>query len=183
VSSEPGWAAIPPEWLGPGHGVLPGYLPDRLVLFRTPDVVMTVGRFDVYPTGIELTLELMLRAEDDDGWSHLPWEARRPLPASDHEIPDELLRLGVIYADGSTWSNLDAVPRSLDEAPPAPVVFGRGGGGGGGSWSMRHWLWPLPPPGPLTFVAEWPRFATGECHATIDAARLLAAGEQAETLW
>ncbi len=45
------------------------------------------------------------------------------------------------------------------------------------------WLWPLPPPGPLTFVCAWPAEGVEETHAQIDGAEILAASARAVELW
>ena len=99
------------------------------------------------------------------------------------ELSDDFLRLGVVYADGSSWSNDDAVFPSDDQPPASPFLMSRGGGGGGDSDATNQWLWPLPPEGPLTFVAEWPRFAVPESTASVDAGELRRAAELAQDLW
>jgi len=48
---------------------------------------------------------------------------------------------------------------------------------------MNHWLWPMPPDGPLTFVAEWPKYAITETRAAVDGTRIRAAAERATNLW
>jgi hypothetical protein len=72
VAREPGWYPVP-EWLGPPQGWLPGYAPERAVVFRTNDAVLIAGRFDVYPSGAEFTLQLELRVPDDER-TFMPWE-------------------------------------------------------------------------------------------------------------
>jgi hypothetical protein len=169
-----------PEWLGPPRGVLPGYAPERAVVFRTAEATLVVGRFDVYRTGVEFTIELQLRSEDED-LIEVPWELHRRRPRSGG-LPDEFLRFGVEFADGSSWSNLDSFPAST-EPPAGPFVMSQGGGGGNGRWSMNQWLWPLPPAGPLTIIAEWPKYGIAESRATVDAGKLREAAERAENLW
>jgi hypothetical protein len=161
--------------------VLPGYDPQRAILVRTPDVIVVAGKFDAYPTGVTFSIDLQLRAVTYD-FEHVPWELHHRAGLADG-LPDDLLRLGILYADGSTWSNLDARYADFDSAPPAPFVMSRGGGGGGNRWSMEQWLWPLPPAGPLTFVAEWPRYGIAETRAVIDATALRSAADSAVDLW
>jgi hypothetical protein len=48
---------------------------------------------------------------------------------------------------------------------------------------MGHWVWPLPPPGPFTFVCEWPARAIAESGAEIDAGSILEAAGRAVTFW
>jgi hypothetical protein len=45
------------------------------------------------------------------------------------------------------------------------------------------WLWPLPPPGPLTFVFTWAERGVAETQTHIDARELRDAVGQAEQLW
>lgn len=143
---------------------------------------MLAGRFDVYRTGVEFTIELQLR-EDDDELMNMPWELHGGRRQRDDVLPDDFMRLGVVFADGSSWSNIDSVFPTSDEPPPGPFMMPRGGGGGGASWAMNQWLWPLPPAGPLTFIAEWPKYRIGESTATVDAHELRESAERAEDLW
>ncbi len=59
----------------------------------------------------------------------------------------------------------------------------RGGGGGERAWDMRFWLWPLPPPGLLAFVAEWPLGGIALTRVEVDADPIVQAAAEAETLW
>lgn len=141
------------------------------------------GRFLVYPAGVEFALSLWLPPGTED-WFDCPWELhhrrreRRSIPP-----PDDLLRFGILYPDDSKWTNLDWSFPSLDEEPVGPVVIGRGGGGGGDSWEMSYWLWPLPPDGPLTFVAAWPALEIEESAATVDGGAIRRAATEAEVVW
>lgn len=166
---------------------MPGYYPERAVLFHTEEAILVVGKFDVYLTGATFSIDLQLHTEDDDIAHNMPWErqhrarGRDALP--DDDLPDELIRLGIVFADGSSWSNLDAWYPTWDEAPAGPVLMSRGGGGGGNSWSMEQWLWPLPPEGELTFVTAWPKYGIAETTAVLDATALRAAANDAIRLW
>ena len=48
---------------------------------------------------------------------------------------------------------------------------------------MSFWLWPLPPPGPLTWVGQWPDRNLSESVVEVDATILEAAASEAEQLW
>lgn len=179
---EPVAQPVEPEWFGPPRGVLPGYAPERAVVFRTDDAILVAGRFDVFPSGAEFTLELQLRVDDED-LMEMPWERHRRRPRVGTELPDDFLRLGILFADGSSWTNLDNGFPQFDERPSGPVVMSRGGGGGGGRWSMDQWMWPLPPDGPLTFIAEWPKYGVAESRGSVDAGALRDAAKEAQVLW
>jgi hypothetical protein len=70
-----------------------------------------------------------------------------------------------------------------DEPPDPPVLWHLGDGGGGGRWSHNARVWPLPPPGPLTFACEWPALAIPLTRVEIDAERVREAGARAQVLW
>jgi hypothetical protein len=185
---EPAWQPQQiPEWSGAPRGWLPGYAPERAVVFRTDDLILIAGRFDVYPTGAEFTWQLEMRVPEDGRTCgpSMPFEPRGWPLERDEDLPDDLLRLGVIFADGSSWSNLDGPTffKPIDEPPTGPISHIHGGGGGGGGWVMNAWLWPLPPDGPLTFVAEWPKYGIPESRADVDGGRVRAAAAYAEQLW
>ena len=54
-----------------------------------------------------------------------------------------------------------AMPAADNEEPDPSkdIRLVRGGGHGGGRQSRQEfWVWPLPPPIPVAFVCEWPRY-------------------------
>ena len=169
-----------PEWAGPPPGMLPGISTQRVVLFHTDRAFLAADRFLVYPNGLEFSLSLRVRHPDDHDLD-LPWERpgrRRPTPP-----PDDFLRIGVLLSDGRKWTNLDW--RHLTPEPGAQnlVILGRGGGGGGDAWRISYWMWPLPPPGHLTVVTEWPAFGVPETSASVDADELRARADDADLIW
>lgn len=172
------------DWYGPPSGVVPATLPDRVVLFRTERALMMASHLNVFPAGLQLTIDLWAKEspkQDAGHWTH-PWENRHP----PRDVPEEdLLRLGVEFSDGSRWANTMGYPTWLghDDEPPAPMLVPQGGGGGPGRWEMKHWLWPLPTPGDLTFHVSWPSFGIAETSSTLDADQIRAAAERAEVVW
>jgi hypothetical protein len=116
------------------------------------------------------------------------------------EIPQEMLRFGVEFADGTKATNTVDQPvadlgggtmsvsnmMSRSEAPQAPagpVLRLGGGGGGGGSWRQSIWIWPLPPPGRLTFVCQWPEANIDLTRHDIDAQLVLDAATRAQVIF
>jgi len=59
----------------------------------------------------------------------------------------------------------------------------QGGGGGGSEWRQRLWVWPLPPPGPLTFACEWPAAGIELTLVETDAQLVIDASERAQQLF
>jgi hypothetical protein len=46
-----------------------------------------------------------------------------------------------------------------------------------------YWIWPLPPPGAVTFVCEWPKLEIPESQATIEGEAIREAAGRAERVW
>ena len=187
---EPVHEPEPPRvaWAGPPSNVLPAAVPLRLVLARTPDLAIAITNARAFPTGFEVTLSLRLREApgppglDPTGhqfMGHLGYGEHTAGPA---ELPPALFRFGVQFADGGKATTVGN-PFLPDEDVQGPVLLPRGGGGGEREWDQGYWVWPLPPPGPVAFVCEWPAHGIAEMRHEIDAALILDATRDAETLW
>jgi hypothetical protein len=146
-----------PPWLGATRGALPGVVALEAVLARTEVAAVCVTRLGAYPSGFEVDLVTLSPAERDDLDPLLFGPPRRRPRAEPQQLPSEMLRFGVQFADGSKATNVGGdLPHDPTMAPAGPVIVGGGGGGGGGRWHQSLWVWPLPPPGRLLFVCEWP---------------------------
>jgi hypothetical protein len=173
----------PPAWLGPPLNALPGIAPVELVIARTDETVVAIAGIQAYPAGFGFTLCLRLRNASAREEQQFPYLLDRA-PFGGDPLPDEFLRFGVQFADGRKATNLDRPPHDPEgQEPDRPVLIQHGGGGGGSAWDMEHWVWPLPPPGPLAFVCEWPGRAIAESRAKIDAASILEAARRTVTFW
>jgi hypothetical protein len=168
-----------PVWAKP-DAVLPGVVGVERVLGRSDDAVVAIGGIAGYPNGFEFTLAAILRFERRGG-SVLPH-----LPGVDPDDPvsDRFLRLGVEFADGRRATNLARTPPVYQSNESAgPMLMPRGGGGGPRRNDSTYWVWPLPPPGPLTIVCEWPAYRIEESRIEIDAALIIDASARAVRLW
>jgi hypothetical protein len=173
----------PPAWLGPPHNALPGIAPVELIVARTEDTVVAIAGIQAYPEGFGFTLNLRLRTVSAREEQQFPYLLDR-VGSEGNALPDEFLRFGVQFADGRKATNLDRPPYDPEgQAPDRPVLNQHGGGGGGATWDMEHWVWPLPPAGPFTFVCAWPSRGIAESRAEIDAASIREAAGRAVTLW
>jgi hypothetical protein len=175
-------AVSPPAWLGPPHNVLPGIAPVELTIARTDETVVALAGIQAYPGGFGFTLWLRLRNLSAREEQQFPYLLDRA-PFEGDPLPDEFFRFGVQFADGRKATNLDRPSYDLGQAPDRPVLNQQGGGGAGATWDMEHWVWPLPPPGPFTFVCAWPGRGIAESRAEIDAGSILEAAGRALTLW
>ena len=182
--AEPGWAAVP--WHGPPDNAIGAPVAVRLVLARTDAAAVLVNGLTAFQAGFELELAIRRRTYPPE---HDHWASRMPLEmhrASAGELPDDLLRFGIEFSDGRKVTTLDSFPGP--DAPAGasadrPVLLPQGGGGDGRRWDQRYWVWPLPPPGPLAFVCEWPALGIEVTRLEIDAQLVLDAAGRAEVLW
>lgn len=169
-----------PAWMQPDE-VIPGSVPGEVMLIRTAQAAVAIGSIRAYPNGFEFTAHVRVRAGDDNepAW-HDPFDrhGQRRGPS-----PGDVLRLGLMYADGRRA----AVHGGLwppDEADPGALIIQHGGSGGSARrWDGRFWVHPLPPQGPVTFVASWPDFGVAETRAQLDGAAIVAAAGRAVILW
>lgn len=157
----------------------------RVILARTEAVAVAAIGATVYPQGLSFDLVVRVRPSDDDDFQdpfgRHGFHRRR---AGDPWPPPDVLRFGVAWPDGRKATTLESHARPpAPEQPEGPLLSHRGGGGGGGSWSAGLWLWPLPPPGTIDFVCEWPSKEIPETHRQVETGPLLEALAQAETLW
>lgn len=169
-----------PAWRQP-DAVIPGSVPGELMLVRTEQVAVAVGGIRVYPNGFEFTVHVRMRGRDENepGW-HDPLDrhgqGRRP--------PDDVLRVGVLYADGQRGATTGGHWPPDEAADPGRLFLQHGSSGGtAGRWDAEFWVHPLPPEGPVTFVASWPDYGVAETRAELDGAAFRAAAARAVILW
>src|SRR5258708_9714977 len=86
-----------PAWMR-SDAVIPGSVLAEVVLIRTEQVAVALGSVRAYPNGFEFTLHTRWRREDETGPG-----GRDPLRSHRHrrgtQGPEDILRLGVMYAD------------------------------------------------------------------------------------
>ena len=158
----------------------------ELVLVRTEKVAVCVTRLGAYPTGFEFDLRTMSASRESDfeldPMLFGPSRHRVRGRGSKDGLPDEMLRIGVQFADGAKATNTSGFHHG-GEPPVGPVMRGGGGGGGGGDWHQSEWVWPLPPPGPLAFVCEWPAAGIALTRSEIDAQIIRDAANRAQLIF
>jgi hypothetical protein len=188
-SQEP--AEETPEWMSAPDGWIGAVLPVQEVIGLSDEAAICLGRLVAYPAGFEATLDAFTRslswgyAFDDAIAEWYSGEQDRP--------PPQLLRYGIEFADGRKATNVGgmfggsvvAMAAGTEPAPdPAKDVrLVPGGGHGGGRHSRQElWVWPLPPPGPVAFVCEWPRYGTPESRVEVDATLIRESARRAEEI-
>ena len=167
-------------WHGHELGWIGGWVPWRIVLFKALDAFAELREFEAYPTGLHFSLVTAMRQEPVEPGDNPMQKMQRMMMFPEAGGP----RFGVVFADGRkvAMGARESFPRG-DKEPDRPVLIGQGGGGGGNVWHMGYWLWPLPPPGPLTWVASWDERAIPETSVVVDASVLADAAAEAEKLW
>lgn len=130
-----------------------------------------------YPSGFAFDLMTMAGLREHQLKRHDP--GQRP---AEEGIPPELLRIGVEFSDGTKATNVGGF-HHREDPPPGPVMHSGGGGGGGGSWHQHQWVWPLPPPGPMSFVCQWPAAEVPVTRAEIEAHVILEAAQRARVIF
>lgn len=170
-----------PEWFGPADNILSVGFPLDELLARTGRVAIRVHAGQAFPTGFEFTL-MLNRREPRSGRLDNPimhWHEVRP-----GELPEGALRFGVELADGRKATVFDRLRHRPGEDPdPQAALMQRGGGSDSHRWEIKFWAWPLPPPGPFTFVVEWPAEGIALTRVEIESAPIREAAAKAEELW
>jgi hypothetical protein len=154
------------------------------IIARNDKVAVGVAGALAYTTGYELKFIVLLTrkaARDLD-----PFDYRHRRSQGDGELPPEMLRLGIEYADGrkSTNTNLRWPEFDEDEADESkPTMIEHAGGGGEREWRQSFWCWPLPSPGPFQLVCEWPSMDISLTRHEVDARPILDAVERAQEIF
>lgn len=176
---EPEPAPLP--WHGPPENALGGSVPLELLVGRSETAAVAFTNVTAYPSGFGFTLAVRLREPSTEPCYHRPphelWSGEGA-----GDLPDRLLRFGFDLADGSKATSVGGFPLIGDE-PAGPVLIGGAGGGGARSWDQRFWVWPLPPPGRMAAVCEWPSEGIALTRVELDAAPIREAADRAVVLW
>jgi hypothetical protein len=181
-----------PEWISAPDGWVGALVPVQEIIGRSEEAAICLSRIVAYPVGFEVTLDAFTRSLI---WG-IPFdEASSEWHRGEHgRPPAQLLRYGVEFADGRKATNLGGMlggtvvgmPINEDEEPdPAREIrLVPGGGHGGGRHSRQElWVWPLPPPGPVAFVCEWPKYRILETRVEVDAGSIRDAAKKATEIW
>jgi hypothetical protein len=165
----------PPPWHAPPENELGAAVPIRLLLARTDELALALLDVVAYTTGFSMRLALRFQpgAEIDP----------RNVMMQMHGGGPEQLRFGIAFVDGRKATNLGMPRPPSDEPPEISLTRGGGGGGGGRGWEFGYWAYPLPPPGQITLVVDWPARDLPESRHELDAAPIIEAAATSEKLW
>jgi hypothetical protein len=171
-----------PAWAGAPSGVLPGGVPLEVLLVDTDLVALALTRFAAYPSGFEVQL-ITVTSGDDDLDVHPGFGfGRMGRAGARGSDPNDDLRFGVQYADGSKSTEVGPGWGAPGRKPKGPVISQHGGSGGEDEYQQNLWVWPLPPAGPLTFAVEWRTRKIPLTTREVDATLIRAAAKRAQRL-
>jgi hypothetical protein len=163
--------------------VIPGSVAAELVLVRAETVAVAVGSLRAYPNGFEFTLHVRLRHEDEE-YRHGMRDPFDGHPSGRRQGEhDRALRLGILYADGRRTATTSRRPTVPDAQAGELVLQQDGSSGSDRRWDGDFWVHPLPPDGPVTFVASWLAYGVTETRAQVDGAAIRSAASRAIDLW
>jgi hypothetical protein len=145
---------------------------------------VAVGSVRAYPNGFEFTVHVRLRRADEEhghGMSDpFDWHAS----GSHGTTRDRALRLGILYADGRRAATTSRRPMHPEGGEAGELVLQQGGSSGSDlRWDGDFWVHPLPPDGPVTFVASWLAYGVTETRAQVEGSAIRAAASRAIELW
>jgi hypothetical protein len=163
-----------------------GVVPVELVLASNHRAAVAVTKLGAYPVGFELELVVLVRDEDEYELDPMVSGFMRHAGRRRGDPRRDMLRFGIEFPDGSKATNVGGRLRHHgvgEEPPPAPVLQTNGGSSGGGHWQQDLWIWPLPPPGVLTFVCEWPAAELELTRSELDAQLVIDAAGRAQDIF
>ena len=169
-SAPPERQTVQPAHLGPPQGwVLPTVLPAVRVLARSDNARIALVGVRCWPEGVSLDLHLMCRQ----------------LPRLDGHDGEWAFRFGVLTSEGRRAAAREFPPGPRPDGPTGsePVLRPIFGGGGRFHRRWEFYLWPLPPKGRLTMVADWPAEGIPETFTELDAGEIRSAAARAVVVW
>ncbi len=112
-----------------------------------------------------------------------PQAVRRGFFCFDSRRGRDALLFEIHFADGRVARGGSRDGDVAEPDPGFPRLSPQHGTGTNRAWVQRLWVWPLPPPGPVTFVCAWPALEIQETKAVVDAGAILKAAAGATALW
>ena len=147
-------------------------LPVRMRLLAAPGASIVLGNLIAYSTGLEFMLFIRHDPDLDPSWGGCNHYY-------EDDDPDQCLRFGLQFSDGSRVTSLDSRRRRAQKTPPSFLLRETWPGGN----AQRWWVHPLPPAGPILLVLEWPVAARNRVTVQLDGDAIRAAASQSIRFW
>jgi hypothetical protein len=161
--------------------MMPGSVGVDLILGRTGEVVLTVGAIRAYRNGFQFTVTGLVRAASVSDRGGMGWRVRVDVESG--PLITEFCQVGVEFSNGLSAANRHWHPPASGSVPTGLLLVALAGGGAGHRFEVDYWVWPLPPPGPVTFVCGWPTHSLAETRTAIDAGAILDAAARCVEFW
>ncbi len=176
--------------------MLPGIVPVREVVARADDAVVVLVAAHAYPQGCVLDVAAACRAGAHRGGQWLGHPSKIDVVMfsqhAEEALPDEVLRMGVQFADGRKATTLEQhrLRWHTERVSPrhGPVLVSLSGPSGVARDDLveihqRLWLWPQPPPEPFDFVVEWPAAGIALTRHRLDGTSIASAARTTSPYW
>jgi hypothetical protein len=170
-----GGAADLPDWLMPPP-MIGGHVTGPAVLGWSGGLVVAVRQVLAFPAGVEVEVEAHARRSPDGGSASFAADLAGHPP----------LRFAVGFADGREAAQDDEAGLRSGRGPVLTVTRAEASSGGpDGREDIRLtlWIWPLPPPGPVTVTCSWPGRGLDGARLVLDGEQLQAAARRALPFW
>lgn len=180
-----------PPWTARPQGQPLGVVVQELLLARSRLATVEVAYIDAFPEGFELKMTATAYVSYHDlarEGDLAPDVFGRQWPMAGEStdmVPAQLLRVGVQFADGRFATNISGHDRPL----AGPVMWSLAGGGSGGRsvsechFRQGYWISPLPSPGLVTIICEWPALEIPVSRQELDARLILDAARRARAMF
>jgi hypothetical protein len=159
-----------PEWFMPPP-MIGGHVTGPLLITRSGRFVVAVRHVVAFPADVEVEMEA---------------HSRGTAPGPDDVSGLAELRFRVLLADGRVAVQDDEGGLRSGAGPMLKVTGFEGSSGGpGGDEHVRMsvWLWPLPPPGPVTVTCSWLGHGLQDASIVLDGDAIRAAASRALPFW
>jgi len=143
-----------PEWESPPWGEIPKIAAVDLLEASSRTAAVRVTAVRVNSSGCQFDVRALAK---DNAW----------------RLRDEAPRFGIVWPDATVVLPDAGLPAATDQ-PDGPCLVDRGD---------SYWLWPLPPPGKLTLLLDWPAMGIQETTTEIDTRILSEARAEVVHLW
>ena len=164
------WRGGPNDTLG-----VPLFFSPMLAL--TDEVAVFVGDVVAFPSGFKISVTTFGRLN----YFRFRPEHDGPGPGPGPDLTGGVLRFGVGFGDGSKVT--DAWDLNQPHGDGSRVLMSTASGGGNRRYGHHFWCEPLPPPGMMRFVCEWPAVGIPESEVVVDAQVILDAAAKAVPIW
>jgi hypothetical protein len=170
-----GGAADLPDWLMPPR-MIGGHVIGPVVIGQSGELVVAVRQVLAFPAGVEVEMEAHARRSPGTGTA---------LVAAD--LPGyPPLRFRVRFADGREAAQDDEAGLRSGRGPMLTISGAEVSSGGPDDREdvrLTLWIWPLPPPGPVTVTCSWPGRGLDGARLILDGDEIRAAASQAQPFW